>query len=359
MTTKALEASKQPVIVQYLTKFKDQIAAALPKHLTADRMARIVTTEVRKTPQLLQCNPKSLFGAVIQASQLGLEPGSALGHCYLIPFKKDVTLIIGYRGMLDLARRSGNIISISARCVYAMDEFSFAYGLNETLEHTPSTDVDRGNLTHVYAVAKLRDSGVQWEVMNKNEIEAIRKQSKAGSSGPWKTHFDEMAKKTVIRRLFKYLPVSIEAQSAVGLDEQADAGISQRNDAVIEGNFMELDDTSPEPTTRTEAVKEKLAVEKPKRRATYKKKEPEQKPETATQAEAQAATDAEPEKTTDQPDTSLQALSRCRTEMIACTTFDDLDLAKDNYREVITNPAHLAAAKDHYLACMRKLEGKE
>jgi len=95
---------------------------------------------------------------------------------------------------------------------------------------------------------------------------------------------------------------------------------------------------------------------KPKRRA---RKEPEQKPETATQAEAQAATDAEPEKATDQPDTSLRALSRCRNEMTACTTFDDLDLAKDKYREVITNPAHLTAAKDHYLECMRKLEGKE
>jgi len=249
-----------PVILQYLDRFKDQIAAALPRHMTPDRMARIVTTEVRKVPKLLTCNPKSLFGAVIQASQLGLEPGNALGHAYLIPYGKDVNLIIGYRGMIDLARRSGQIISIEARPVFDGDEFSYEFGLNPDLKHKPGPTNNRGDLTHVYAVAKLKGGGTQWDVMTMGEVELIRNQSKAGNNGPWKTHFEEMAKKTVIRRLFKYLPVSIELQKAVGLDEQAEAGVDQKNSAIIEGDFMPLDDEAEEPeaANKIEAVKNKI-----------------------------------------------------------------------------------------------------
>lgn len=260
MTDKQL--TNQPVIVQYLDKYKDQIAAALPKHLTPDRMSRIVTTELRKVPKLLQCNPKSLFGAVIQASQLGIEPGSALGHAYLVPYGKDVNLIIGYRGMIDLARRSGQIVSIVARTVHEHDEFAYSFGLEDKLEHTPSTG-ERGAVTHVYAIAKLVGGGVQWEVMSAGEVEAIRAQSKAGNAGPWVTHWEEMAKKTVIRRLFKYLPVSIEMQQAVGLDEQADAGISQGNAHVIDAEFTTIDDMPEEdPVSKVEELREKLTGEK-------------------------------------------------------------------------------------------------
>ena len=262
------QTSQQPLILQYLERYKSQIALALPKHLNPDRMARIVTTEVRKTPALLECSPKSLFGAVIQASQLGLEPGSALGHCYLLPFRnkkqkaRDVQLIIGYRGMIDLARRSGQVISIVARAVYETDTFTYAYGLEDTLEHAPFEGKDRGALTHVYAIAKLKGGGVQWEVMTRAEVDAIRAQSKAADSGPWVTHYDEMAKKTVVRRLFKFLPVSVEIQTAIGLDEQADAGVDQRNDTLIEGDFMVLDETQEPPAnTGTKNLKSKLKSE--------------------------------------------------------------------------------------------------
>lgn len=242
------QQKQQPVIQKYLKSHKSQIAAALPKHLDADRMARIAMTECRKTPQLLSANPQSLFGAIIQCSQLGLEPGNALGHAYLLPFKNnkenrtDVQLIIGYRGMIDLARRSGQIVSLTARAVYEQDQFHYEFGLHEDLKHVPSEEANRGELTHAYAVARLKDGGIQWEVMPKVDIEAVRNQSKAGKSGPWVTHYEEMAKKTVIRRLFKYLPVSIEMQRATGLDEQAEAGVGQDNAAVIEGEW----DAAPE-----------------------------------------------------------------------------------------------------------------
>lgn len=269
MSNSELQPKNQPVILQYLDKFKSQIAAALPKHMSADRMARIVTTEIRKTPELLNCNPQSLFGAVIQASQLGLEPGSALGHCYLLPFNnkstgtKDVQLIIGYRGMIDLARRSGQIRQIVARVVYEEDEFSYQFGLHEDLQHVPSRlpAKQRGRPTHYYAVAQLMGGGAQWDVLTLEEVEDIREQSKAKKFGPWVTHFDEMAKKSVIRRLFKYLPVSIEMQSAVGVDEMADAGVSQQNAALLEGDFEVLPGAGDNaPGSGVSAVSQKLGA---------------------------------------------------------------------------------------------------
>lgn len=246
-------------------KMKQQIAAALPKHMTSERMARIVLTEVRKVPKLMECDQMSLMGAVMQASQLGLEPGAALGHCYLLPFNKrkkegnqwvtttECQLIIGYRGMLDLSRRSGQILSLEARAIYEKDHYVIRMGLDSTIEHEPAWELDdRGAPLFFYAVAKLKDGGVQFEVMSVREINAIRdnsqgykaavdaalKYNKEKPDSPWVTHYDEMAKKTVIRRLFKYLPVSIEMQRAVGLDEAADIGLSQHNALVIDANYQ-------------------------------------------------------------------------------------------------------------------------
>lgn len=223
--------------------FMAQLSVALPKAMTPERLVRVVTTECRKTPALLNCNPESFLGAVLQCAQLGLEPGGALGHCYLLPFgngkakdgRPNAQLIIGYRGMIDLARRSGQIVSICAYTVHEKDHFVWRLGLDPDIEHVPSPEADRGKMTYVYAVAKLKGGGVQFEVMSRAEVEKVRKQSKAGSSGPWVTHFDEMAKKTVIRRLFKYLPVSIEAARAVDIDERADRG-----EAVTPQDFIDV-----------------------------------------------------------------------------------------------------------------------
>lgn len=246
-------------------KIKAQMALAMPKHMTADRLARIALTEVRRVPKLAQCDQTSFLGAIMQCAQLGLEPGGALGHAYLLPFDKnkknaqgrwekvgtEVQLIVGYRGMIDLARRSGQIISIEARVVRAKDFFEVELGLDSRLVHRPAWgEANRGEPTFAYAVAKLKDGGLQFEVMSRVEIEAIRARSKAKDSGPWVTDWEEMAKKTVIRRLFKYLPVSIEIQRAVGLDEQADAGISQNNALVIDGEYAHV--TTDEDTAQAQ-----------------------------------------------------------------------------------------------------------
>ena len=252
-------AKKEDPVASLIEKMKPQMALALPKHINAERMARIVLTEIRRVPKLAECGRDSLLGAVMTCSQLGLEPGNGLGHAYLLPFERrgkvdgqwktlgtDCQLIIGYRGMIDLARRSGQIISLSARSVHEGDHFAYRFGLDETIEHIPS-DGDRGALTHVYAVAKLKDGGVQFEVMSKADVDKVRAGSKAKDSGPWSTHYDEMAKKTAIRRLFKYLPVSIEMQRAVTLDEQADAGLMQDHNVVDmqPSGYIEHDDSAP------------------------------------------------------------------------------------------------------------------
>ena len=232
-------------------KIKAQMALALPKHMTSDRLARIALTEIRKVPTLAKCDQTSFLGAIMQCAQLGLEPGGALGHAYLLPFenrKKGITevqFIVGYRGMIDLARRSGQIVSLTARTVHENDEFSYQYGLNEDLKHVPATG-DRGALQYVYAVAKLKDGGVQFEVMSRSDVDKVRAQSKAGNYGPWQTHYDEMAKKTVIRRLFKYLPVSIELATAVTMDEKADAGLGQDNSAILTGEYSTVDESQHE-----------------------------------------------------------------------------------------------------------------
>lgn len=249
-----------------LDKSKDQIVAALPKHLTADRMLRIAMTEARKNPALLECDQSSFIGAVIQAAQLGLEPGGALGHCYLIPFnnrkkgRKEVQFIVGYRGMLDLVRRAGIASNVIARAVYSNDEFSYEFGLEEKLIHKPKPFDKDAKLSYVYAVAFMKDGTKVFDVMAAEDVEGIRKRSSSAESGPWVSDYEAMAKKTVIRRLFKYLPASIEMTTAIGLDELADAGESQNNAGVI--NVTGRDVTS-EKSQALEALVNK-PVEPPK-----------------------------------------------------------------------------------------------
>lgn len=244
--TQAPKQKQKDDVFSLIQKMVPQIKMALPSHVTAERLARVAMTEVRKNPKLGIADPASFMGALMQCAQLGLEPGGALGHAYLLPFdnrrlsKTEVQFIIGYKGMIDLARRSGQIISLTAHEVYENDDFDYEYGLSESLVHKPHKTNRGKNITHVYAVAKLHGGGVQFEVMSKEDVDLIKVTSKSAGkeSSPWHTAYNEMAKKTVIRRLFKYLPMSIEIQRAVTLDERSDEGLSQ---ADIMGDFSIID----------------------------------------------------------------------------------------------------------------------
>jgi recombination protein RecT len=213
---------------------KAQLSMALPKHVTAERLIRVAVTSLRKTPELVKCTPQSLISCIFQAAQLGLEVDNGLGHAYLVPFKGSVTLVVGYKGMVDLARRSGQVSTIKAVVVRVGDHFLHEEGLHPKLEHRPlKGDVSRA-VEYVYAVCQLRDGSAQFEVMHVDEVEYIRGKSPAAKSGPWVNHWEEMAKKTVIRRLFKMLPVSVEMVRAVSVDEQAESGTGQSFDAPTE-----------------------------------------------------------------------------------------------------------------------------
>lgn len=157
-------------------------------------MLRVALTELRKIPKLQQCDPYSFMGGVLACAQLGLEPGGALGHVYLIPYGQNVNVILGYKGMIELARRSGQIVSLYAHAVYEKDDFTYELGLNENLVHKPKLS-DRGEMIAVYAVAHLVGGGHQIGVMSKEDVEKVRRKSAQSNSPAWKDHYDEMAKK--------------------------------------------------------------------------------------------------------------------------------------------------------------------
>ena len=239
-------APRKDDVASLLERSRLQIARALPKHMNGDRLARIALTEIRKNPALGECDPLSFLGAVIQCAQLGLEPGSGLGHAYLIPFNnrkngiKEVQFIPGYRGLIDLARRSGQVETVSARIVREKDTFEFQYGDEERIIHIPfaGLEEDAGRITHAYAIARLKGGGLQREVMTRAQIDAVRDR---GNSNPvWESDFDEMARKTVVRRIAKYLPLSPDLGTALQQDDAAYKGDSQENYKIIDANYEPL-----------------------------------------------------------------------------------------------------------------------
>lgn len=244
------KAQQKAQVKDLIEKNKGELAKLMPQHMNGDRLLKIAQTAATTTPALLDCYVPTLLGAVVQLSQLGLEPNTVLGHAYLLPFnnrkqdRKDVQVIIGYKGLIDLARRSGQIVSIAAHAVYERDEFEFEYGLTEKLRHKPAMG-DRGEVTHFYAVAHLKDGGHAFEVMTKKEVEDIRDKSQGKFNSVWKDYFVEMGRKTVIRRLAKFLPLSVELATAVALDDKAAKGESQNLEGVIEGEFHIDSDDAP------------------------------------------------------------------------------------------------------------------
>jgi recombination protein RecT len=230
------QARPETGIQGLLKKNWGRIAAVMPKHMTSDRLYQLSVSAINTTPKLAQATPASLLSCIMKCSALGLEPSAVdgLGRAYILPYENRKTgtveaqLIVGYKGLIDLCRRSGQLKSIHAQAVYEGDGFS--YWEDETGQHftfRPARDVphDPAHLTDVYVCAQLKDGGFVFETMTKQEVDAIRKRSRASKYGPWQTDYEAMALKTVIRRAAKYLPMSTESQedraflSAVAADE--------------------------------------------------------------------------------------------------------------------------------------------
>ncbi len=230
MSVPAVAQDKIRTFGELLEKRKDAFAKVLPRHMNPDRLIKVAMLAISRQPLLLQCTPMSLIQSMMAAAQLGLEPDGVLGSAYLVPYRNNKTgqfeaqLIPGYRGLIDLARRSGQINRIEAHVVRQKDDFDFAFGLEMRLSHRPHFPDDAGDIIGAYALAELKDGSIQVEVMSKADIDAIKARSKAKDNGPWVTDYAEMARKTVVRRLIKYLPLSVELANAVELDNRAELG---------------------------------------------------------------------------------------------------------------------------------------
>jgi len=170
---------------------------------------------VSRNPALLRCTRASFLESMVRAAELGLRFAGAGGEAYLVPYKSTCTLIIGYRGLCALARRTGKVLRIEARCVYEQDEFAVSYGSGQNIVHRPHLGADRGELIAAYALAELKDGGQQLEVMTRGDLDTIMKRSRATDLGPWRTDFAEMCRKTVVRRLCKYLPFPTAFEDAL------------------------------------------------------------------------------------------------------------------------------------------------
>jgi recombination protein RecT len=232
----AMKTNKQPTPINtgvdpyrkaqsYLKAMLPAITEALPKSkgMDAERLSRITLTTLKTNPKLLECSIESLLGAVLQSAQLGLEP-NLLGSCYFIPYKGQVSFQIGYKGLIDLVTRRGEITSIVAQEVRQGDSFSFEYGRNETLVHVPAPFQKRGEPIAYYAYAHLKNGGFVFQVMSVEEIKKIRDDFSMSyryekQNSIWGKHWEAMALKTVLKKLIKYLPISVETQAAVSFDE--------------------------------------------------------------------------------------------------------------------------------------------
>ena len=221
-----MKKEKPTTIKDLIRSYEGQFAKALPKVMTPERFARIATTAITQNPELAQCTPSSFMGALLNAAQLGLEPNTPLGQAYLIPYnnykthQKECQFQLGYKGLIELAHRSGELKSIEAHVVYEHDDFEFEFGLEPKLKHIPSMDDDRGEITWVYAIYHLVNGGYGFEVMSKAEVNKHRnKYSKAANSPAWKDAWEEMAKKTVVKKALKYAPLKTDFVREMNTDE--------------------------------------------------------------------------------------------------------------------------------------------
>lgn len=244
----AVTASPIDSVRTLLERLKPQLQMALPKHLTADRLLRVAITSCQNTPKLLECDRRSLLSAIMTCAQLGLEPDGVLGQAYLVPFKGRVQFIPGYKGLLTLARNTGQVVAISAHEVCRKDSFDYAYGLNERLEHVPA-EGERGEITHFYAYAKFKDGGHYFEVLTRADVDKVRDKSegyqafKAGriKSTPWADHYVQMGRKTAIRRIANYLPMDVQRAALLeGAYEQGrHAHMTDDGNVIIEGGMLD------------------------------------------------------------------------------------------------------------------------
>lgn len=334
---------------------RDQLAAVAAKHMSPERLMRVTANAIRTTPLLQECEPLSFLGALMQCAALGLEANTVMGHAYMIPFKNnrkgivEVQLIIGYKGLIDLARRSGHITSISANIHYDDDDlWEYEEGTEAKLRHIPGPQ--EGNPLHAYAIAKFKEGGHAYVVLPWAQVMKIRDGSQGYKTAvkygkkdsPWIAHEGAMAKKTAIRALAKYLPLSVEFRDAVAIDNDAGTkvdyakfALNPNDGATIEGDFVE---TEAEDAKETDHDPETGEVKEPETNNADKKPS-EAKPEQKAEDKKPAPKETEAKKEDEKPDPDrfapvMSALKGDLLDAGPANVDDVLDFYKEQIAEI-------------------------
>lgn len=244
----------------YIKAMEPAIKKALPSVITPERFTRMVLSALSSTPKLAECSPQSFLAAMMTAAQLGVEPNTALGQAYLLPYRNhgqmECQFQLGYKGLIDLAYRSGEVSVIQAHTVYENDVFEYELGMDPKLRHVPAK-ADRGEAVAYYAMFKTKDGGYGFEVMSVDDVQRhAQRYSKSYGNGssPWRSNFDEMAKKTVLKRALKYAPLKSDFVRGVAQDETIKAELSDEmyavpDETVFEAEGEEIDSTSVDTET--------------------------------------------------------------------------------------------------------------
>lgn len=253
IATKNTNSEAPKTMQTYIKSMEGEIAKALPSVITPERFTRIVLSAISMNPKLKECTPSSFLGAMMTSAQLGLEVNTPLGQAYVLPYKNkgnlEAQFQLGYKGLIDLAYRSGEVEVIQAHIVYANDEFECEFGLEPKLTHKPASS-DRGEPVKVYAMFKTKNGGYGFDVMSMDDVKAhAAKYSQAYKSdySPWKTNFEEMAKKTVLKRVLKYAPLKSDFVRAAVQDNSIKNSIApemyevQNDSDYIEADYIDVD----------------------------------------------------------------------------------------------------------------------
>lgn len=222
------QEKNKKTVFDLIQSSKEQFAMALPKHINTDRFTRVALTTIRQNPKLQECNTPSLLGCFMTLAQLGLEPG-VLGQAYLLPFNNrkqntvDCQLQISYKGMIELLRRTGQLKDIYAYTVRANDEFEITFGLERNLIHKPNYKEGRGAITGFYSVAILKDGTRAFEYMTLDEVTEHEEKYRLGQykNSIWDKNLEEMAQKTVTKKMLKWLPISVDILEKLNNDEKS------------------------------------------------------------------------------------------------------------------------------------------
>lgn len=255
--TQAMQANKPRTMQDYVRMMEGEIKKALPSVMTPERFTRMVLSALSTTKELQGCTPESFLGAMMSAAQLGVEPNTPLGQAYILPYKNhgklEAQFQLGYKGIIDLAYRSGDVEVIQAQVVYEKDKFVCSYGLEPKLEHVPA-DGDRGQPVKVYALFKTKSGGFGFEVMSMDDVRVhAAKYSKSYTStySPWQTNFEEMAKKTVLKKVLKYAPLKSDFIRGVVQDETIKYGVAEEmyevaDNTVYDAPYNEINEDTGE-----------------------------------------------------------------------------------------------------------------